>query len=274
MRNKINLNHNSSVVVDDYLLNGVSSVSISYEQPIKVLSPMGISNGLSFSSGPPSQNMSISRSLYYKDPIIDFTGQNLPIKADILDNKNKEFYGFYSGYMTNYSVSCAVGSLPKVNTTFKVFDEILSGDYNSEKYVGQSYKAPPASLKLTQESILINSPDFNDNRIVGFSYSINMDHKVYYGLGSSSPFKVDRTNPVKYTANIQLELGGYVDGGSFDFLNSRRYRDLSVSINDFRGGIVQGFTMPRASLRGKSLKHSSNGAMILDLKYVGHNSNY
>lgn len=272
LRQKINLNHNSAVALDDYRLNGATSASIEYVQQTEIINPIGISKGLSFCSGPPSQKMSISRSLYYNDPILDLTGVHSPIKGDILDEKNQEFYGFYSGYLTNYSIDCAVGSYPKVNTTLSIFDEIKSGNYNLEKYENQEYKAFPASRKLLQNSILIESEDFGDNKIVSFNFSLDIDLKAYYGIGSIEPFLVERVNPVKYSASIQLELGEYLGDGSFEFLKQRKNRNLSISINDFNGGPVFNYQLPRASLKGRSIKHSSNGVLVLDLNYIGHDS--
>lgn len=258
------LNHKTKVFVDSYDLTGVTSVSISANQSNSVLTPIGTTRGSTLVSGPPNQQMSFSRSLIYSDPIFEYLYTSKPMKAGVLDFENDSFYSFESGFLKTYSVNCAVGASPKVNASFNVFDEIKSGEYSQfEKKVHNKIDVP------NQSTINIESSDFGYNRVVGFDYSVSIDQKVLYSIGSTSPTSLVNLRPFRYSATVQLELEQSYDGGSFDFLRSREDRNISLDIEGRKGTKIQSFSMPNASLVGTNVSQSSQGLLKVDLSYIG-----
>tara|TARA_R110000803_G_scaffold193756_1_gene256741 strand:+ start:3069 stop:3896 length:828 start_codon:yes stop_codon:yes gene_type:complete len=261
------LSHESYVLLDGYHLTGVNSVSVSSKNSSSVISPIGTEMGLTIPSGPTQQSMSLSRHLIYQDPFFDYVGKDRPVKGEIHDLQNESFYGFESGYIKNYSVNCAVGSIPKVNTSFTILDEIKSGKVPE---VGVSKKTHNTIESSSQGSISIESEDFQNNRVVGFDYSISVDQDVSYAIGSTLPFYIKEKRPIKYTASVQLELDKTYNSQSFDFLNSRQDRTISMDVKGRRGASLQYIEIPNASLVSRNLSQTAKGLMIMNLSYVGH----
>lgn len=259
------LDHDSYVMLDGYHLTGVTSASISSKNTSSILSPIGTEMGLTISSGPAQQNMSLSRNLIYNDPFFRNIGQEKIIKGEIHDLKNKSYYGFESGYLNSYSVNCAVGSMPKVNNSFLVLDEIKSG-YN--ELVNK--KTHPITETPSQRSISIDSEDFQGNRVVGFDYSINIDHEISYAIGSNFPYSIIEKRPLKYSATVQLELDKTYNTQTFDFLNEKQNRDISLDIKSRNGNTLQYVDIPNASLVSRNLSQSSKGLLLMNLSYIGH----
>jgi hypothetical protein len=259
------LNYDSYVLLDGYHLTGVNNFAVSSRSSNSIKSPIGTENGTTFISGPTSQSFSLSRNLVFNDPFFDYIGKEKPIRGEIYDSKENSFYGFQSGYIKNYSVNCAVGAAPKVNTSFNILDEIKSGYLEKP-----NKKIHPEVQTSSQGSVLIESEDFQDNRVVGFDYSISVDQEVLYRIGSTNPAAIIEKRPIKYTASVQLELDKTYNGESFDFLRSRENRDISMNIASRRGVDLQNVTIPRASLISKNLSQNAQGVMLMNLLYVGH----
>jgi hypothetical protein len=259
------LDYESYVMLDGYHLTGVSSASISSKHSASVISPIGTEAGLTVSSGPVQQTMSLTRSLIYNDPFFNFIGKDKVIDGQVYDLKNDSYYGFESGYLSSYSVNCAVGSMPKVNNSLLILDEIKSG---YKEFVNK--KTHPVVNSPTQDSISIESEDFQGNRVVGFDYSVNIDHEVSYAIGSNLPYNIEEKRPLKYNASVQLELDKTYNSQSFDFLNRRQDRDISLDVKSRVGTLLQYIKIPNASLVSRNLSQRVNGQLLMNLSYVGH----
>jgi hypothetical protein len=271
--NNIILGHESFVLLDGIHLTGVDSVSISSRNNNSIDSPLGTEMGLTTPSSPTDQSMTLSRKLMYKDPIYQILGKDKTLQGQIHDINDNSYYGFESGYIRSYSINCAVGQLPKVNTSLGILDEI-STDINRQKN-GQPRNRPrkkthPDIDSPSQKNIYITSEDFKDNRIVGFDFSVSLDHKVYYGIGSTSPYAIEQKRPIKYSASVQLELGKTYNTQTFDFLDSRQNKDVSIDIEGRNGTKLNNIKIPNASLVGRNLSQSQKGSVVMSLSYVGH----
>ena len=117
-------NHESRFFADGYELSGIENVNFAYNQSASILKLLGTKDGLTVVSGPVNQTMSMSRVLTYQDPILSYTGDNSLSGNINYDNRN---YGFESGYLTDYSLNCAVGSVPRVTANFQIATELKSG---------------------------------------------------------------------------------------------------------------------------------------------------
>ena len=267
------LDHESFVLLDGFHLTGVNSVSLSSRSNNSINSPIGTERGLTSPSGPSDQSMSLSRILIYQDPIYDILGKDKMVVGQIHDEKNNSYYGFESGYLKNYSINCAVGSFTKVNTSLGILDEISSGinrKKNGDVRNGPRKKNHPRLDSTSQQTTSITSEDFQDNKVIGFNYSVSVDHKVYYGIGSVNPYAIEEKRPIKYTASVQLELSETYNDESFDFLRSRENRDISIDIEGKNGTKLNNVKIPNASLVGRDLSQSTNGTMTMSLSYIGH----
>jgi len=212
--------------------------------------------------GATSQTVSFSRNLMYEDPILAFTGESEAMKGSF-NYKNNTSYGFNSGYLTSYSVNCAVGSIPKVNTSFVVYDEMKSG-INATGSVTTPIYIP------SQGSISATCDNSTSNRIIGFDYSLTINKIPYYTIGSETPVEVKHINPIEYTASVQMEVDDTFLKSGFNFLDEREDKTVSFSLSSRDGDAIQQLSIPNASLVSEQLSSSSDGSVRLTLNYIGH----
>jgi|TARA_R100000458_G_scaffold25984_1_gene23409 hypothetical protein len=245
-------------------LSGIESLDIGYSNSAKTVNPLGYSKGVTAVGQATSQEVSFSRYLIYDDPILDFTGQE--VMRGSINYDNNIAYGFESGYLTSYSVNCAVGSVPKVNASFVVYDELRSG-------VSASGTASTAILIPNQGSITATCDNSTTNRVLGFDYSIQVTKKPYYTIGRESPIEVKHIDPVNYTASVQMEVDDALMESGYSFLDQgKEGKSLSFTVKGRDGTTLQSLTIPRASLVSEQVNSSSNGSLRLTLNYVGHSS--
>jgi len=198
----------------------------------------------------------------YEDPILAFTGESEAMKGSF-NYKNNTSYGFNSGYLTSYSVNCAVGSIPKVNTSFVVYDEMKSG-------INATGSVPTPIYIPSQGSISATCDNSTSNRIIGFDYSLTMNKIPYYTIGSETPVEVKHINPIEYTASVQMEVDDTFLKSGFNFLDAREDKTVSFLLSSRDGDGIQQLSIPNASLVSEQLSSSSDGSVRLTLNYIGH----
>ena len=255
------LNTDSHFFVSGQQLSGVESLDIGYKNSATVLNPLGYSKGVTAISGPPSQEVSFSRNLIYADPILDYTGSK-PISGSV--NYNGNSYGFKSGYLTSYSVSCAVNSIPKVNTKVVVYDEMNDA-------VDATGATATTIVIPNQGSISATCDNSTTNRVVGFDYSLTVNRKPYYTIGAEVPSAVTMISPIDYSATVQIEVDDAFLESGFAFLGTgKNSKTVTFTLNGKDGTSIQSLSIPNACLVGEALNASSEGAIRLTLNYMGH----
>ena len=244
-------------------LSGIESLDLGYSNSSNTLSPLGSFKGVTAVGGPTQQTVSFSRYLIYDDPILDFTGDSARL-AGSFNYDNNAAYGFHSGYLSSYSVNCAVGSVPKVNASFNVYGEMASGINATGSQITSLYIPSQGSITATCD----NS---TTNRVIGFDYSLTVNKKPYYTVGSETPTEVKHINPIQYTASVQLEVDDIFLENGLNFLGyGKENKTVSFTINGRDGTALQTLTIPKASLVSEQLNSSADGAVRLTLNYVGH----
>ena len=255
-------NYESRFFADGYELSGIENLSFSYTNPTSVGKSMGITNGFILLNGPASQQVAISRFLTYNDPVLNYTGES-PISGSLYYDDNH--YGFQSGYLLDYSLNCAVGSVPRVNASFQIADELQSGIVSSlDENVHPDIDIP------TQGSIFITSDNSTSNRVIGFDYSIKCNRRAYLGIGRKNIADIELLYPIEYSATVQIDVDDAFMEKSNSFLDKTGDRNISIVVNGRNGSEIQNVEIPNASLVGENLTAASNGSLKLNLQYVGH----
>jgi len=244
-------------------LSGVQSLDIGYNNSASTTNPLGYQNGVTTIAGPTQQNVSFSRYLIYDDPILDFTGASKIMKGSF-NYDNNSSYGFESGYLSSYSVNCAVGTIPTVNTSFVVYDEMRSG-INASGVTTTSIFIP------SQGSITATCDNSTTNRIIGFDYALAVKKIPYYTVGAESPVEVKHISPIQYTASVQVDVDDAFLESGYSFLGTgKNSRTVTFAINGRDGTTLQSLSIPNACLVGEQLKSSADGSVRLTLNYMGH----
>jgi hypothetical protein len=256
------LNEEVEVRVAGKHLSGVDSASISYSNNATTSKILGSKNGLTTVGAATQQTLSVSRYLIYDDPVLALTGASSTSGSVTY---NSEQYEFDSGYLNNYSVNCAVGSVPKVNADFMIIDELVS--QSSETSSAESI----SSIDIpSQGSISISCDNSSTNRVIGFDYSIKAERKPQYSIGQESAVAVELIPPLEYSAQVQIEVDEALPQSAFNFLTNRENKTISFDIDGRGGADIQSLSIPNASLVSESLSASADGALVLNLNYIGH----
>lgn len=249
----------------NYEFSGINSLEIANRGNAESVGLLGTNKGFTVPVGPNQQTLTLNRNLIYNDPILNYTGSD-PISASIF--YKDQYYGFEKGYLDSYSLSCAVGAVPKSSANFIITDEMKTGIQGGID--GRVRRRHPKIDIPSQGSISITCDNSTTNRVVGFNYAITANRKPVYGIGYKDAYKVELIKPILYTVNASIDVDDAFLQDSYSFLDSRENKNLSIIVNGREGNQLQSVNIPNASLVNEALRISQEGNLRLDLNYVGH----
>ncbi len=256
------LNYENQFFVNGQEVIGIENVDISYSNSANISKVLGYSKGFTTVGQAPSQSVSITRNLICVDPLFSYvSGSNFSGSLNYSNNN----YGFRSGYVQEYLVNCAVGSVPKVSANIVVYDEMVTGSKNAS-----GSTSPPATYIPNQGSISITCDNVTTNRVIGFDYSIKTTRQPVYSIGSKLPAEVLTMNPIEYSASVQIDVDDAFLSSGLYFLNNRQNKSLSFTIRGRTGNVLLDMPIPKASLVSESLSSTADGGVKLTLNYIGH----
>jgi len=255
-------NYENKVFISGQELLGVENVDVSYSHSPSVARFLGNSIGSTMVASDAQKQVSFSRYLIYNDPILSLTGDS-PTSGSI--NYNGQAYGFNSGFLTEYSVNCAVGAIPSVNAALSVYGAMQSGINHSGSVTAPTIYIP------NQGSITLTSDNSTTNRVVGFDYSIKINREPIYTIGSILPAEIIRDPVIEYRSSVQIDVDDAFLQNSTGFLSARQNKTVTFTIKSKDNTqTLQQVTIPNASLIGETLASSADGGVKLTLNYVGH----
>ena len=262
------LNYDSHFFVDGEEISGVDSIDIGYQNAANVTKPLGYHGGVVTVGGPTQQSLSVSRSLI-SNTLLDSVSIGQRMSGSL--NYNGESYGFNNGYVTNVSVNCAVGAIPKTTYNFVVYDELRSGESASGTNTSDIFIPSQGSISITCDNA-------SSNRVLGFDYRVETPLKPYYTIGSESPAEVKYVGPSTYNATVQLDVDTALPESGYTFLTSGKNgregkfdtSTVVLSVNGRDGTTIQNYPIPSPVLVSEQLNASSQGTLRLTLNYIGH----
>jgi hypothetical protein len=220
-------------------ISGITDLSMSYSvarTPVNILGGGHIQPVL---AEPIQGEISFTRNYIYDDPLIQLTGDygvdGSLIYASDLSESNGQVIGFTSGYLTNYSISAEVGSIPEVRCTFTVFGQLGSGVRNGELDYSGIHTLPHLCF-LNQDNIILSVDQSDSNRITKFSQEYNITRIPVYELKQKTsqnyyaPTQVITQTPVELSTNFTVEIDDYYTANMIDNVRSGVYKSLGVNI--------------------------------------------
>ncbi len=255
-------NYDNKFYINGLEVQGLDNVDLSYSNSQKLVRLLGFDIGHTVVSGPVQQKVSLSHYLIYQDPIAAFTG-SASVSGSI--NYNGSSYGFQSGYLEDYSINCAVGSVPKVSAGFVIRDELASGTKDAFGEVS----LPPIYIP-NQGSISVTCDGSTTNRVVGFDFAIKIPRQPLYSIGSKLSTEMFSPPVLEYVANVQIDIDDAFLSSGLAFLSGIDKKTVSFTIRGRDGFLLHTWTVPKASLAGESLSSSADGGLKLTLNYIGH----
>lgn len=257
-------NYEQKLFLGGVQLSGVTTVDGGYsisEEPINII---GKGYKYPVRQGPLVGNFSIERYYIGEDLLLNYTGDHT-ISGSINFNDTQHF-GFTSGYLNEYSVSAAVGSIPQSNASFVVYGDIGDGIDASD------YNPHPKIQIPNQGAISLNCKGFQTNRVTNFSYNLRIDREPLYKIGSPYPVQVDRKWPIYQEASFQLECNDFEINKIRDYLISpQEQSSLTISFsNPVNESQIESFTIQNARLINQQMASSSDDLLTISLQYQGY----
>ena len=220
-------------------ISGVTDLSMSYSVARRPINVLGGGHIQPILAEPPQGEISFTRNYIYNDPLLGLTGDygvdGSLIYATDLDENSGQVIGFTSGYLTNYSISADVGSIPQVRCTFVVFGQLGSGVRGGELDYSGIYELPNLCF-LNQDNIILSVDQSDSNRITKFSQEYNITRTPVYDLREKTsqnyyaPTQVITQTPVELSTNFTIEIDDYYTANMIDNVRSGVYKSLSVNI--------------------------------------------
>lgn len=250
-------NYDAEVYLSGYKVFGVTDVNFGYSLPIEHLNVLGYNKFRTFTSGPPQSSFSIQKYLSPNDFILGFTGTTAISGGLLYDSASKSF-GFTSGYLNSYSVSCAVGNFPSLSADFSVYGNIGNG------LISSSASQTGSLTVVRPKDILIQCDGSGTNRIESFTYNVECSRQALYHPTGSSPTEVVTFRPYKVTAQFSLAVDDYQSKKLFDYIIDSNKRNISITI-----GSLATFTMSNMELIGETINSSATDDAMITLNYQG-----
>tara|TARA_Y100000034_G_C6863221_1_gene393133 strand:+ start:152 stop:1033 length:882 start_codon:yes stop_codon:yes gene_type:complete len=267
-------------------LSGVQSINGSYgvsERPINILGYGYVNHIL---DGPLQGNFTIDRVLVNQDAMLNMTGENAAFSGVVSYNAygsavtaSTGSFGFYSGYLTSYKLSCDVESLPEVSTTVSVYGDLGRNLVSaSELGAKDSDSATDNAINLPdQGSITISCSELNtvSNRIVSLNHEISCQREPVYALPTSAadakakyPVQVDLVYPLEQTTNLTLEIDDYQTKNLYDYLTGVYTGNVNIDINGSSdNAALASFHLDNARLVNESFSSSVGGVATVNMTF-------
>ena len=276
------LSYEQNFYVNGTGLSGVQSINGTYgvtERPITVLGYGHVDNTL---DGPLEGSFSIDRTLINEDTLLNLTGDNRPFSGVISYNTygsvHTGSFGFHSGYLTSYSLSCEVGDLPSVRTDIAVYGDLGRGLLSASESAG----AGSASLSdksidpPNQGTISITCDELNtaSNRITSISHQIDCNRQAVYALATSAsdtkaqyPVQVDLMYPLEQTTTLTLEIDDYETKNLYDYLTGVYTGNVNIDIDGNNGTDLVDFDLKNARMITESFSSSVDGVATVNMTF-------
>jgi hypothetical protein len=294
------LPYNQRFYINGTGLSGVQSVDGNYGVNEQNVNFAGFGYVTGLISQPMQGNFTISRALIGNDPWLSFTGDGTsaafsgsvfyerPNLGGTLDNTEGNYmsgcFGFHSGYLNSYNISCGIGEIPSVQVSVSVYGDLGPGiDVRAghESYPLWPNGVEDAEIRVpNQGGIVLTCDGSSTNRITSFSHSIELPRTALYALPNAAaadltadsvkwkmPVQVDLSYPIESTTNFTLEIDDYETKNLYGALTGIHVHDTDITINDDSGSQIVKFDLTKSRLISESFSSEVGGPVTVNLTY-------
>jgi hypothetical protein len=228
-------NYENTLYMNSVALSGVISFDGSYNLETKPINVIGKGFCKQVLSQVPSASISVTRYLVNNDPVFSLTGDGNNYTAQYVNGGityNNKNFGFVNGYLSSFGISCSVGDIPQIKSSFQVFGDIGPSINPSGNGISSEVFVPQV------KNITITCNNSTSNRVKDFSIDFSCAKNAIYGLSNSNaqyPIEVQNIYPIEVGGSFTLDVDDYETQDIFDILSSA---SLSSFIIDVRGTVL------------------------------------
>jgi hypothetical protein len=258
MKNAIT-NYENTFYLNGSALSGILSVDGSYNLEYQPINVIGKGFLKQIMASVPKANLSVSRYLVNYDPAFNLTGNginNLSRSAQGGLYYEGKYFGFQNGHLNSLGISCSVGEVPQVQTSFDIFGNIGPNFNPSGSYDAGGVFVPQV------KNIVLNCRNSSTNRITQFNIDYSFGKDPIYGLSQSNseiPIEVHNVYPIEVTASFNLEIDDYETKQAFADLTADGTTNFSINIS---GAILENLPLTNSTGSNDFLR-TSTGSNIL-----------
>jgi len=224
-------NYENTFFLGGTALSGVLSVDGSYNIEYKPINVIGQGFTKQVVASIPTAQLSLSRYLVSNDPVLDLTGQQRNFSAVPIDGglyyQNK-YFAFQNGYLNSIGISCSVGEIPQIQSSFDVFGNI-GPNFNPS---GNNYAGSVFVPQVKNITILCRNS--SSNRVKDFSIDFDTKNMPIYalrGTNSELPIEVNQVGPIEVNTSFTLDIDDYQTKELFDDLNSNGVTNFTIRVS-------------------------------------------
>jgi hypothetical protein len=248
------------LIINQQEISGVTDFNGDFDIPYENVDLLG-GNFAAEIQGELSRNISFSRFLIQSDSLKYLTGS--AFCSGFVNYKNYSF-GFESGYLTNYNVTCAVGDIASITTDFIVYGNI-GGGLNHQILPSQNISD---IYVANYGNIFISANQGQTNRITSFDYNISCERIPIFTLGSFNPTEVYLKKPLIIDLNLTIEIDDYEAEDIQTLLCSPEIQNITIDLKNCKNTeIIESFYAPNARLISNSYNSDIDNPANIELTF-------
>lgn len=271
--------------INNSLVTGVQSIQGNFQSSLKRVNFLGMAQQdiAEVNAGAQVGAFSIEALAIANDTLIQFTGEaafNGYVINDLYDmSKN---YSFTSGYLTSYSSTASVDSIPQINAEISVLGNIGKISPTESAQVISDFAAIPSGAAGSSYNIVdagniaIGLSDFNTNSILSYNLQIDVERNVIYGLGSRHPLEVKINYPIEAKCSFTFEIDDYTLRNMRQSPCSEKVENLTIDLNEYQnsGNAIIAYSFSGMTLISESYNANvDDNTTIVNATYRGYLGN-
>ena len=209
------------------------------------------------------------------DPFYQFTGDQ-GFNGYILKGKTSEQpnynFSFQSGYLSSYSTSWSVGSLPQISANIDVFSE--AGRLHLDEIPTSIIDTTQTSSKSIPDPGTVDislMDDLSSNRLMSYSIDVACDREPMFFLGSRYASFVNLISPVVINCSFEIAVDDYVAGRVSQYPCDTTKRDLIINIKEHNtDNVLRTYNFPDLQLSAENYQVGVQGNAVVSSNYVGY----
>lgn len=224
-------------------------------------------------------SLSLNSYLINRDYFYELTTGNQLHNVFVVKNSSdlNTVYSLISGYFTSYQCQYSIGNVPTVSTSFTAIynaGEMQTGQLPSNilttlQTIALQNNTITGSLLIPYgNSIYLNLPEFNTNRVQAFNVQINSNKIPIYNAGSKFPKKIELLPPINVELGVSFEVGDYQAKQLRQSALNGNVKNISIVVNDYSTNLpVCSYSFNNITLISETYSSSTSNNVLVSQNY-------
>lgn len=245
-------------------ITGVQNIASSYQVPVAPIKYLGsASKTAEFAPGGPYIGaLDVTTLFINSDPYIDYINEE---GANLRIEYGKNQFIMNSGYLSDYTFQCSIGSVPTINTKWNIYTDFGSGI--SEPL---TFNMDESELNIVNPGdIEVVFPELESEKINNLIINIRTTRLPIFDISEIKPVEVKLQYPITIIASFDISLGTYKAKNIFDFPTKKNAYNFIINLRKNNSNtLVNYFEINDALLTSEDLNIDIDGSALMKLTYT------